>query len=420
MNKKYVLSAFLALTLAATVVSAQPRVEFLPAGDGDLAASGLVAPLVTKAGPQVPREAVAFSRPLGADEALAPPAPFVARSREYFVEVTADELARGVPVYATSPGALVRLNPAPSASRAGRAATEKAAVDPLDLVLVDGRGRTWHDGNGMDRLAGAEELAQTGVPFAAGTSAFRLGPELGAGGLEVRAPGLSGSSRYLMHVFDAGSDLELTVRTSRAGYLHGQTLAITASLARGSERFEARQIDGFVSSPAGRAWPVKFRRVRSGAYRATLKLDAVEAPAPGLWEAHVSVNARVDGQGVLRNTRTAFACAVPSARLTGEAGLATGAGESWVLALGVEAAAAGRYDVRGVLYGTAPDGSLKPAGLAQSAAWLEAGAGVLELELSREILAAGLTAPYEVRDLRLTDQGRMGVLHQQARALVIR
>ncbi len=272
----------------------------------------------------------------------------------------------------------------------------------------------------MDQLARAEDLARADVSFAVGTSAFRLRRELGAGDLQLRAPGLTGSQRYTMHVFDVASDLELTVRTSQSSYLHGQKLAITASLVRGAERIEARQVDGFVTSPAGRAWPVTFRRVRAGVYRATLKLDAVEAPAPGLWEAHVSADAKVDGLGVLRNTRTAFACAVPSARLNGEVALTAGDGGSWVFALGVDTAAAGRYDVRGVLYGTAADGALEPAGLAQSAAWLEAGAGVLELEISRQVLDGGLTAPFEVRDLRLTDQGRMGVLHQQARALVIR
>jgi len=44
--------------------------------------------------------------------------------------------------------------------------------------------------------------------------------------------------------------------------------------------------------------------------------------------------------------------------------------------------------------------------------------GALELALPRDVLN-GLTAPFEVRDLRLDDQGRMGVLHRQARGLVI-
>jgi len=63
-------------------------------------------------------------------------------------------------------------------------------------------------------------------------------------------------------------------------------------------------------------------------------------------------------------------------------------------------------------------GGLKPAGVARSAAWVEAGRGVLELRFGPEVVeASGLQAPYEVRDLRLADQARMAVLHQQARAL---
>ena len=42
------------------------------------------------------------------------------------------------------------------------------------------------------------------------------------------------------------------------------------------------EVDGFVTSPAGRAWPVAFAAAGNGVYRAALELDALEAPAPGL------------------------------------------------------------------------------------------------------------------------------------------
>ena len=58
--------------------------------------------------------------------------------------------------------------------------------------------------------------------------------------------------------------------------------------------------------------------------------------------------------------------------------------------------------------------------VAHSAAYLAAGHGALELAFDRELVAAsGLRAPFEVRDLRLIDQGNMGLLHRQARGLVI-
>jgi len=58
--------------------------------------------------------------------------------------------------------------------------------------------------------------------------------------------------------------------------------------------------------------------------------------------------------------------------------------------------------------------------VAHSAAWIEAGPATLVLAFDREPLReAGFGAPYEIRDLRLMDQGRMGLLHQQARGVMI-
>lgn len=401
----------LTVSMVSTTATAQ-NLRLLPAAVGDLAATALVTPIATKSAPDVPRERVAVSRALDGEQALdSQTTPFTARSREYWVDVTADELGRGVTLYTESASALVRLNPAP----VGPNRLEKTAINPLVLTLVDPKGQTWIEGGGMEKLASADQLAEAGLPFPAGTSAFRVRSELGAGAFQVRAEGLQGKQRYVMHVMDAKSQVELTLRTSRANYLHGQTLEVFASLARGDQRFNLRKIDGFVSSPAGRAWPVEFERVSQGLYRASLQLDGLETPAPGLWEVHASAQGRVTGQPVLRATRAAFATAVPSATFNGSVELTQDAG--WTVNLGVDVAAAGRYDVRGVLYATALDGTLLPAALAQTAAWLTPGSRTLALELSPESLGTqGLGAPFEMRDLRLSDQGRMGILHQQNRA----
>ena len=77
-----------------------------------------------------------------------------------------------------------------------------------------------------------------------------------------------------------------------------------------------------------------------------------------------------------------------------------------------------RNTLTGVLYGTAADGRMAPLAIAQSAAFLEPGTGTLELVFDHSLIAESqLAGPYEVRDLRLFDQSRMGVLHRQARAL---
>ena len=93
-------------------------------------------------------------------------------------------------------------------------------------------------------------------------------------------------------------------------------------------------------------------------------------------------------------------------------------GDGLVVRLGLETAAAGRYEVRGTLFGTGADGALVPVAVAHSAAPMASGRGELELAFPADLLT-GVSAPFEVRDLQLTDQTRMGVLHRQAGALVV-
>lgn len=398
----------LALALAAAA-HAQTRLELLPPADTDLTAATIVAapPVKTLA---VPREPVALGWPLDPNAALAAtPEPFLATSREYFVDVTADELRAGVPVYATAPGALVRLNPAaPATPELGA----RLAIEPVALVLTDPAGAVHRAGGGMELVARAPELEASSAPFAPGTSAFRLRSDLGAGTFELRAETLPrGAERYVIHVLDRESPARLELRTGATDYLHGDELVVEARLAAGGRALDARSVEGFVTSPQGRAWPLDFR-ARGGVYRATLTLDAVEPPAPGPWQVHVSAHGRLGDAVVLRAGRTAFGCAVPAARLTGAA---ERAGET--LRLEIEAASAGRYEVRGVLYGTDRDGAPRPAGVAHAAAWLEPGTS--SLELGFDVGASALAPPWELRDLRLLDQGRMGLLHRQARALVL-
>ena len=395
-----------AVALLATAATAQ-NVSFLPATDGDLSATTLAAPLGHKAA-VVPREAVAVSFALEADKAIdLVDHPFVATSKEYWVDVTAADLAAGVPVFTHGPGALVRINPAPG---------EKAvtALDPRTFVLVDPAKRQLGEGAGMELIATADQLKAAGTPFAEGTVAFRLRADLGAGTFTLKAADL-GAGRYVMHVLDHASPLALTVSTERSSYLHGQTLVVRVGLAGA----KGGTPEGFVASPAGRSWPLQFERGRDGAFEARLVLDAAERPAPGLWEAHIAFQGQADGLALRRYGKVAFAVAMPSARLDGSAERMGGdAGLS--VRLGLEMAAAGRYEVRGMLFGSDAQGQLHPIAVGHSAAWLEAGNATLTLGFDQTMIeASGLGAPFEVRDLRLVDQGTMGLLHRQGRGLRI-
>ena len=397
---------FLASPLAAQVLWLEPSAT-------DLLSTRVVAPPAGGALATEAREAVSFSWALPADRPLAAaPVPFTAESREYWLRVSGADLGRGVRLPTTAPGALIRLSPQPGAGG--------TAPRLEDIELRDAGGRSFPAGRGVAALASAEALAAAGADFEPGTAAFLVREELGAGALTLGWAAAEPRATYIVHVFDRASKAVLRLSTNRPFYLDGDRLVLEAGISLAGARLALEQVTGFAVSPAGRAWPLRFARQPRGTYRAELRLDAREAAQPGLWQVEIQAGGRRDGFEVLRNARTAFPCAVPTARFSGDVELGKASGLS--LTLGVEAATPGRYEVRGILFGTNPaTGGLEPFAAAHSAAWLETGRGVLALEVEPSILAGShLKPPYEVRQLELRDQGRMGLLEGRGRALVIR
>ncbi|MGH8089669.1 MAG: DUF4785 family immunoglobulin-like domain-containing protein, partial [Stenotrophomonas sp.] len=86
--------------------------------------------------------------------------------------------------------------------------------------------------------------------------------------------------------------------------------------------------------------------------------------------------------------------------------------------LPVQIGAPGRYEARGTLHATGPDGKLHPVAQAHSAAWFDAaGAGELLLAFDTVALPRGYAAPFELRDLQLQDQSRMAPIESRAVAV---
>ncbi|HEX4953649.1 MAG TPA: DUF4785 domain-containing protein [Thermoanaerobaculia bacterium] len=406
-----------AASLALTTALALPAVsgaQLLASRSGDLVPSRLVAP---PAGPSLndSRDAVSFAWPLPAGQSIAGGIPAVsAASREYWLRLSAEELVRGVALPTTAARALVRIHPAAGA----RQGASGPAVDPATVVLTDRTGRSFGSGQGMELLVGEAELAQAGVPFPAGTTAFRLSAEVGSGLLRLAVPDLAAdpAAPYLVHVFEPESSVELTVSLPRGLYLHGESLGLELTASAAGKALPLASATAFVTSPSGRAWSLPLS-TSQGRMRGVLRLDAREPAQGGLWEVHVVGDGTAGEAKFLRNARAAFAVALPSARLTGGVKVARDAA-GLSLRLDVETAAAGRFEVRGVLYGRDARGEARPLAQAHAAAWLDKGPGSLTLVVPAELLAgSALTAPFELRHLELIDQGRMGVLHRQDLAL---
>lgn len=401
-------TTLLTLAIAAAMVasSASAAERLLPAAAGDLVPTALVA---SKAAPAagVERAPVDFAWALDPAAALAAQAPYVAQSREFWSTIGAKRLQAGYTFPTTAPGALVRISPA--------AGNKSAALRAGDLELrIDGR--SVDAATAIRASADAEQLKAAGAEFSDGTLVFQLAHEIGAGAVELRAKAASG--QYLMHVFEPNSDVSLTLGADRDRALAGDTLTLNARFEAGKGTVAPDSIGGVVTAPDGRSIDVAFQRAKDGGYRADVTLPADAGNGLALWEVHTFAVAKAGGVAVPRDAKTSFAVSQPTARLAGSASTTQKAGGVTV-ALPVQAASAGRFELRGVLYGTAKDGSMQPFAVAHAARWLEPGTSDIALKFGSDVMHAGLGAPFELRDLSLNDQARMGLLETRARALRI-
>ena len=91
----------------------------------------------------------------------------------------------------------------------------------------------------------------------------------------------------------------------------------------------------------------------------------------------VSATGTHKGMIVRRDVTVAFAVAQPTARFSGK--VATESDADFAALLDVEVAVAGRFEARGILFGTDPQGQLKAVAVGHSARWMEPGDHQIEL-----------------------------------------
>ncbi|GAB4199246.1 MAG: hypothetical protein Tsb002_34700 [Wenzhouxiangellaceae bacterium] len=414
MNTKTIFrGSLIAALISGASVAGAADVQWLNAASHDLSAASQLldsasAPLAATANRN--RELVEFQWALAADAEIASSDPGSHNeSRQYWLDVSAADLNRGVAVYTTSRNALLRISP-----------LQANADTTLELsaLQLQQNGRLLSNDSSVNSFVTSQQLNAAGAPFAEGTIAFRLNRTVAPGALNLAiANGAQPDARYVIHVFEPDSAVAANLHLAKGNVLSGAAIdiALNVSRAQGSVR-------GFLISPDGKtSLPLQFR-TQGDAYVASVNAPA--AQGTGLWEVQTFFDGASEGQRVLRDVKTAVNITAPTARLSQQASLRDDGGRSDALALdvGVEVAADGRYQLSGVLYGTAKDGSQQPIAMAQSAQWLNAGNHSLPLTFTirnGEFSRTTAGAPYEIRDLRLLDQSRMGVLHRQERALSI-
>lgn len=386
--------------------------NWIPAQAGDLHAdtvvaakevNGFAAPLAAGA-----KEAVSVSWPVQAVGkaslvAAAPPSqqPLV-ESHEAYRKVSGRQLNAGVEITTTQARALIRLQ-----ALSATGVREQQSINPQYLTVTPAGGKALTNGEAMEMLVSPERMAKSGLPFASGTSAFRLHGNLGAGKLKLQASGLDDNAEYMLNIVEKDSPVVFEMRTEATEHRHGDVLTVHASMREHGAAKQPGKIRAVLVAPSGREYPLSFKPGKQG-LSAQLALDAREQTQPGLWE----VRAHAARGEVERFARLAFPVMLPTARLAGEADLRTANDGALTVALGVQTGSAGRYQVRGTLYGMV-DGAMQPIATADSARWLDAGRGQIGLAFDAGLLA-NANGPFELREVSLHDQGRLTVLHRQA------
>lgn len=391
----------LALVLGAAMPLAAAELE-LVRGNQDTIPSALSATAL-KRSQSLETEAVQFAWRLDGSPLTAVAAPFEAKSKEYWDRRSADELASGIAIPTTAPGAIVRLSPV-------QASANKALQAGALILRKDGR--SYANGSGMQAVADSEELTKSAAPFSAGSTLFRIDPALGSGRFELLAP--QADRDAIVHVYEPQSSVELALKADRFGYQKGQTIRIETVLADTAGPLKAREVGGLITSPGGQVRDLNFRTDKTGLWRAELPADFAAEAMPGLYE--IQTFASAQGGLVLRDARTAFAYSVPSARFTGAARTqALRMRDPYVsVEFDVEVKAGSRYQISGVLYGTDAGGAQVPVAMAQRAEQLEPGVHGIVLHYGPDVLdGTKAGAPWEIRDLQLLNQGDMGLQEQR-------
>ena len=395
-----------ALEATAQSFSNHGPLRLLPASAQDQVAAPLRAPAAGQlATGDLDRTPAALSWPLDPEAALdARPQAFVQESREYWLDASEAELQRGVSLALSAPGAVIRLSP--------HAGNSGARIERRDIVLR-APGPHLHADALMQALADEDALREAGMDVPAGSVALRLVDSYAGNRIELAVPTARGA--WLVHVYEPNSKVVLRLRAERDSIAAGEALRVHAEFPAG---IAPSAVSGLVSAPDGHSQPLEFTRGADGRFVAQVVPDLAHAGARGLWEVHAYAQAAYPA--VPRDARSAFSVALPVARLDGRVERTANRSKPLALRIGVEAIAASRYQLSAVLYGRATDGNQRPAAAVQSAAWLEAGTGFIDLEFDAASLSAGgLVSPWELRDLRLVNQADLGLIERRERALMV-
>jgi hypothetical protein len=382
---------------------------WLDAGPGDFAAAKLTSqPAAVPASRHHESASVQFAWRMTDTPAAALDIPRV-DSRQYWVDATGSDLAKGIELPLTAPGAVIRVSTLePNAKVAIAAQQISLALDGMPLTA-----------SAMSSLADGPALKAAGLDVPESSLAFKLGPDVAAGSLKLGVTALPDDQHMVVHVFEPESSWSGQLTLPQHTLFAGDAISIGLGVGDGKSQLPLDSVQAVISNPTADEQFALTLDPSSGLLLGTLPKSVQFTGQDGLFEAHAWVETSTpEGLTIRRDLKIPFAVTPALARFDGNAFASLD--KDLHIGVGVEAAVAGRFQASAQVFGTAADGSLRPLAMAQTAATMDAGTGTLQFKVDAGLIRqSGLSAPFELRGLELFDQGRMFPQQRQQRALRI-
>ena len=321
-------------------------------------------------------------------------------SDEFWFEVSGKQLNQGIDLNISQPEALIRLS---AKKVTGEWLPDDHAIDPEYLQLI----KDQHSiKKAFSSKVTREQLAEANI--FPNSSAVKISKDVGICKFKLRvSKALDNNQKYLINVKEKGSPYQQTLTMAQQSFLPGQEISFNVTQNKHEQSVVKTRHKAFIKTTSGFKQPVSFTNKKD---QLQIKLPSAlpEIKRGELYELHIETMGIDAGATIKRNGKIAFAVAIPTARMTKDI-----SANKQQATIGLEVASEGRYEVSGIIYGQDKNNNFKPLMHSASAYYLEAGPHQVALKFDPEVFKDSLlTAPYELRSVRLTDQSRLSVLQR--------
>lgn len=332
------------------------------------------------------RQAVSFSYKLEAETALDfNNKPFVGNSRQYWLDSTGNKLLQGIQLPVTGGDTIIRISPL---------SNNKSVQLTASMIQIQNNGK---DAN-IQVFADSADLKATGAAFSDNSIALKVQSQPGS--LNLKLDNFDGNTPFVIHVFEPKSTYVLSLAATKATFNANQEININTQMLAADKSIQS-SLQGYINRPDGSVLgELKFNQNKNGSYSAKLPAIGAQGLAQGLWEVHVFAKSNDKGIEIMRDVQTSFAVNLNTAEFNNTLKMSTNNIE-----VGINVGLEGRYEVRGVLMGTNKAGKMQPIAMTMTADWLTAGQKSIALKLDSKLIAeSGLTAPFSLKNVQLTNQ----------------